>query len=66
VDRTVPGREMTGAAQFSKVLHRSRATRAAVAKLRSRLLGLEAKMRSYAEGEVFVEVVFEGRGGPSC
>jgi uncharacterized protein (DUF2342 family) len=29
----------------------------------SRLLGLEAKMRQYAEGEKFVEAV-EGAGGP--
>jgi coenzyme F420 biosynthesis associated uncharacterized protein len=55
--------EVPGAAGFSRVLHERRTNTSGVAKLMSRLLGLEAKMRQYAEGEVFVESV-EAAGGP--
>ena len=55
--------EVPGAAGFSKVLHERRTNTRGVTKLMSRLLGLEAKMRQYAEGEVFVESV-EAAGGP--
>ena len=55
--------EVPGAATFSKVLHDRRANTRGFAKLMSRLLGLEAKMRQYAEGEAFVESV-EAAGGP--
>jgi coenzyme F420 biosynthesis associated uncharacterized protein len=55
--------EVPGAANFSKVLHERRTNARGVTKLMSRLLGLEAKMRQYAEGEVFVESV-EAAGGP--
>ena len=55
--------EVPGAAAFSKVLHERRTNTRGFTKLMSRLLGLEAKMRQYAEGEVFVESV-EAAGGP--
>ena len=42
--------EVPGAATFSKVLHERRANARGFTKLMSRLLGLEAKMRQYAEG----------------
>jgi coenzyme F420 biosynthesis associated uncharacterized protein len=55
--------EVPGAASFSKVLHERRTNTRGLTKVMSRLLGLEAKMRQYAEGEVFVESV-EAAGGP--
>ncbi|HWE65015.1 MAG TPA: zinc-dependent metalloprotease [Acidimicrobiales bacterium] len=55
--------EVPGAASFSQVLHERRTQARGVTKLMSRLLGLDAKMRQYAEGERFVESV-EVAGGP--
>ena len=55
--------EVPGAARFSQVLHERRSNVRGLAKLVSRLLGLEAKMRQYAEGEAFVHAV-ESEGGP--
>ena len=55
--------EVPGAATFSRVLHERRANARGFTKVMSRLLGLEAKMRQYAEGEQFVESV-EAAGGP--
>jgi coenzyme F420 biosynthesis associated uncharacterized protein len=55
--------EVPGAAGFSQVLHDRRTHPRGLAKFMSRLLGLEAKMRQYAEGEKFVEAV-EAAGGP--
>ena len=55
--------EVPGAATFSRVLHERRTQTRGMTKLASRLLGLEAKMRQYAEGERFVESV-EAAGGP--
>jgi coenzyme F420 biosynthesis associated uncharacterized protein len=55
--------EVPGAAEFSKVLHERRTNPRGFAKVMSRLLGLDAKMRQYAEGERFVESV-EAAGGP--
>jgi coenzyme F420 biosynthesis associated uncharacterized protein len=55
--------EVPGAAGFSKVLHERRTNPRGLAKFMSRLLGLEAKMRQYAEGEKFVQSV-EAAGGP--
>jgi putative hydrolase len=55
--------EVPGAATFSRVLHERRANARGLTKMMSRLLGLEAKMRQYAEGEQFVESV-EAAGGP--
>ncbi len=56
--------EVPGAAHFSQVLHERRAQAKGLTKLMSKLLGLDAKMRQYAEGERFVESV-EAAGGPA-
>jgi coenzyme F420 biosynthesis associated uncharacterized protein len=55
--------EVPGAAGFSRVLHERRTHPHGLAKFMSRLLGLDAKMRQYAEGETFVQTV-EAAGGP--
>jgi coenzyme F420 biosynthesis associated uncharacterized protein len=55
--------EVPGASSFSAVLHERRTQAKGLTKLMSRILGLEAKMRQYAEGEKFVEAV-EASGGP--
>jgi coenzyme F420 biosynthesis associated uncharacterized protein len=54
--------EVPGADAFSKVLHERRTQARGMTKLMSRLLGMDAKMRQYAEGERFVESV-EASGG---
>jgi uncharacterized protein (DUF2342 family) len=46
------------------VLHERRTKARGLTKLVSKVLGLEAKMRQYAEGERFVETV-EATGGPT-
>ena len=56
--------EVPGAEHFARVLHERRTNARGLARLMSRLLGLEAKMRQYAEGERFVESV-EETGGPA-
>jgi coenzyme F420 biosynthesis associated uncharacterized protein len=56
--------EVPGAAHFSRVLHERRTNSRGLTKLVSKLLGLDAKMRQYAEGERFVESV-EATGGPA-
>jgi coenzyme F420 biosynthesis associated uncharacterized protein len=53
-----------GASRFARVLRERRAETRGLAKLLQQLIGLEAKMRQYAEGERFVEQV-EKAGGPS-
>jgi coenzyme F420 biosynthesis associated uncharacterized protein len=55
--------EVPGADHFSQVLHERRNQAKGLTKLVSKLLGLDAKMRQYAEGERFVESV-EAAGGP--
>ena len=45
------------AARFSRVLHERRSQVHGIARLMQQLLGLEAKLRQYAEGEAFVEEV---------
>jgi len=55
--------EVPGAAHFARVLAERRAQAKGLTKLMSKLLGLDAKMRQYAEGETFVESVEEA-GGP--
>jgi len=55
--------EVPGAAEFSTMLHQRRTQAKGLTKLMSRLLGLDAKMRQYAEGELFVEAI-EAKGGP--
>ncbi len=56
--------EVPGAAHFSQVLHERRTQARGLTRLMSKLLGLDAKMRQYAEGERFVESV-EATGGPA-
>jgi coenzyme F420 biosynthesis associated uncharacterized protein len=56
--------EVPGAAHFSQVLHERRTQARGLTKLMSKLLGLDATMRQYAEGERFVESV-EAAGGPA-
>ncbi len=51
-----------GATRFSRVLHERRQQVKGPAKLLQQILGLEAKLRQYAEGERFVEEV-ERAGG---
>jgi coenzyme F420 biosynthesis associated uncharacterized protein len=63
MDRAGAG-EVPGAAHFSRVLHERRTQARGLTKLMSKLLGLDAKMRQYAEGERFVESV-EAAGGPA-
>jgi coenzyme F420 biosynthesis associated uncharacterized protein len=63
MDRAGAG-EVPGAAHFSQVLHERRTQARGLTKLMSKLLGLDAKMRQYAEGERFVESV-EAAGGPA-
>ena len=53
MDRAGAG-EVPGAAHFSQVLHERRTNAQGLTKLMSKLLGLDAKMRQYAEGEQFV------------
>jgi coenzyme F420 biosynthesis associated uncharacterized protein len=55
--------EVPGAAHFARVLAERRTQAKGLTKLMSKLLGLDAKMRQYAEGENFVESVEEA-GGP--
>jgi coenzyme F420 biosynthesis associated uncharacterized protein len=56
--------EVPGAEHFARVLHERRTNARGLTRFMSRLLGLEAKMRQYAEGEHFVESVEEA-GGPA-
>ena len=56
--------EVPGAAHFARVLAERRSQAKGLTKLMSKLLGLDAKMRQYAEGEHFVESVEEA-GGPA-
>ncbi|MEX2659780.1 MAG: zinc-dependent metalloprotease [Acidimicrobiales bacterium] len=50
------------AERFSRVLRARRAQRSGPAKLLQQLIGLEAKINQYAQGEAFIEAV-EGAGG---
>ena len=51
-----------GAKRFAKVLAERRASAKGAQKVIQQLLGLEAKLRQYAEGERFVEAVFDAGG----
>ena len=51
------------AARFSNVLHQRRAGARGPARLLQQLIGLEAKMKQYEQGERFIEAV-EAAGGP--
>ena len=54
--------EVPGADHFARVLAERRTQAKGLTKLMSKLLGLDAKMRQYAEGERFVESVEEAGG----
>ena len=54
---------MPGAERFSRVLRERRQQVRGPARLLQQLLGLEAKLRQYREGEEFVRAV-EQAGGP--
>ncbi len=62
MDRAVAA-EVPGAARFAAVLRARRQQVRGPAKLLQQVLGLEAKLRQYAEGEHFVNQV-EAAGGP--
>jgi coenzyme F420 biosynthesis associated uncharacterized protein len=53
-----------GAARFSQVLRERREQAKGPARLMQQILGLEAKLRQYAEGEKFVRSVEEAGGRP--
>lgn len=53
------------AERFSATLRQRRQQASGVAKLLQRLLGLEAKLRQYRQGEVFIEYV-EAHAGPNA
>jgi coenzyme F420 biosynthesis associated uncharacterized protein len=52
------------AERFSRVLHQRRESTQGLARLFQQLLGLEAKLNQYAQGEHFIEAV-EAVGGPA-
>ena len=52
--------------RFARVLRERRATASPAAKLLQRLIGLEAKMNQYAQGERFIEEVERLGGGPDA
>lgn len=54
------------AARFSRVLRERRATPNPGTKLLQQLIGLEAKMNQYAQGERFIEEVERLGGGPQA
>ncbi|HVE46919.1 MAG TPA: zinc-dependent metalloprotease [Acidimicrobiales bacterium] len=62
MDRAGAGR-IPSASRFSKVLHQRRAEVRGPARLLQQLIGLEAKMKQYEQGERFIEAV-EAAGGP--
>ena len=51
------------AERFGRALRQRRQSASGLAKLLQQVIGLEAKLNQYAEGEAFIEAV-EGRGGP--
>ncbi|MGH9305000.1 MAG: zinc-dependent metalloprotease, partial [Acidimicrobiales bacterium] len=61
MDRAAAGR-IPSAARFARVLKERRESASSAVKLLQQVIGLEAKMRQYKEGELFVEAV-EGSGG---
>jgi putative hydrolase len=51
------------AERFARVLRERRAQTSGVAKLVQKLVGLEAKLKQYEQGERFIEAI-EAQGGP--
>lgn len=62
MDRAGAGR-IPSASRFSNVLHQRRGEVRGAARLLQQLIGLEAKMKQYEQGERFIEAV-EAAGGP--
>lgn len=65
MDRAGAGR-VPSAARFGRVLRDRRANGSPVAKVLQRVIGLEAKINQYAQGERFIEEVERLGGGPSA
>jgi coenzyme F420 biosynthesis associated uncharacterized protein len=65
MDRAGAGR-VPSAERFARVLRERRANATPVAKLLQRLIGLEAKINQYAQGERFIHEVERLGGGPSA
>jgi coenzyme F420 biosynthesis associated uncharacterized protein len=61
---TVGRDHIPGAARFAKVLAERRSSASGPTKLVQQLLGMEAKIRQYRDGELFVEAVLEEGGEP--
>jgi coenzyme F420 biosynthesis associated uncharacterized protein len=61
MDRAATER-IPSAPRFSRVLKQRRANTSPVARVAQQLLGLEAKMNQYAQGEAFIEAVEEAGG----
>ena len=65
MDRAGAGR-VPSAPRFARVLRDRRANASPVAKVLQRLIGLEAKINQYAQGERFIEEVERLGGGPAA
>ncbi len=65
MDRAGRGR-VPSAPRFARVLRERRASASPVTKVLQRLIGLEAKINQYAQGERFIEEVERLGGGPSA
>jgi coenzyme F420 biosynthesis associated uncharacterized protein len=65
MDRAGAGR-VPSAARFARVLRERRANAKPAAKVLQRLVGLEAKINQYAQGERFIEEVERLGGGPQA
>ena len=65
MDRAGQG-QVPSAPRFAKVLRERRATASPATKLLQRLIGLEAKINQYAQGERFIEEVERLGGGPAA
>ncbi|HJR26396.1 MAG TPA: zinc-dependent metalloprotease [Acidimicrobiales bacterium] len=65
MDRAGQGR-VPSAERFARVLRERRASASPATKVLQRLIGLEAKINQYAQGERFIEEVERLGGGPSA
>ncbi len=63
MDRAGAGR-IPSAPRFGRVLHQRRSQASAPARLVQKLIGLDAKLKQYEQGERFIEAV-EAAGGPA-
>jgi coenzyme F420 biosynthesis associated uncharacterized protein len=65
MDRASAGR-VPSAPRFSRALRERRQQAGGVAKMAQRVLGIEAKLNQYRQGEAFIAYVEEHGGGPSA